>query len=157
MQTWWKDANNSTEEAQRRKLFSRNLLFYIKMHQLIYSPCWILKYSWEQAEPKLWAQNTAPWKHVTNDCVCMCVHLVWGGMGAYFKCLSNTDLNTRHFLSIIRALTRAWINTEGSICENATLMMSCSTNSAALSVSTSQALDTAVWLPGDEQEPPARD
>lgn len=50
-------------------------------------------------------------------------------MGAYFNCLSNTDLNTPHFLSIIRALTQAWINTEGSIHADTTLMVSCSTNS----------------------------
>lgn len=78
---------------------------------------------------KFWAQITAPWKCVTNDCVCMCVHPVWGGMGAYFKCLPNTDLNTPHFLPIIRALIWAWINTEGSIWEDATLVVSCSTNS----------------------------
>lgn len=59
----------------------------------------------------------------------MCVHPVWGGMGAYFKCLSNTDLNTPHFLLIIRALTWTWINTERSIWEDATLVVSCSTNS----------------------------
>jgi len=50
MQTQWKDANKPREDSQRRKLFTRNLLFYIKMHQLIYSHCWILKYSLEYGE-----------------------------------------------------------------------------------------------------------
>lgn len=65
------NANNFTEEAQRRKLFTRNLLFYIKMHQLIYNPCWILKYNWEQAE----ALSSEHHESTLQMTACVCVSI----------------------------------------------------------------------------------
>lgn len=56
------------------------------MHQLIYNPCWILKYSWEQAE----ALSSEHRESMLQMIACVCVSSsVRGGMGAHFKLLGK--------------------------------------------------------------------